>query len=103
MQMSLITLTENDLGDDNTGSETTSGLLQASRDQFQQIAAFNWGHARFRIRSLDNEHGNTFINGISMNKIYDGRPHYSNWGGLNEATRSQEFTTGSRPNDFTFG
>lgn len=103
MQMSLITLTENDLGDDNTGSETTSGLLQASRDQFQQIAAFNWGQARFRIRSLDNEHGNTFINGISMNKIYDGRPQYSNWGGLNDATRSQEFTTGSRPNDFTFG
>lgn len=103
IQLSLITLTENDLGDDNTGSETTSGLLQASRDVFEQIAAFNWGQARFRIRSLDNEHGNTFINGVSMNKIYDGRPQYSNWGGLNDATRNQSFTTGSRPNDFTFG
>ncbi|MBS7320173.1 MAG: carboxypeptidase-like regulatory domain-containing protein [Myroides sp.] len=102
-QLSLITLTESDLGDDNSGSETTSGLLQASRDAFQQAAAFNWGQARFRVRSLDNEYGNTFINGISMNKIYDGRPQYSNWGGLNDATRNQEFIHGSMPNDYTFG
>jgi len=102
-QLSLITLTEIDLGDDNSGSETTSGLLQASRDAFQQAAAFNWGQARFRVRSLDNEYGNTFINGIPMNKIYDGRPQYSNWGGLNDAARNQEFINGSMPNDYTFG
>lgn len=102
-QLSLITLTETDLGDDNSGSETTSGLLQASRDAFQQAAAFNWGQARFRIRSLDNEYGNTFINVISMNKIYDGRPQYANWGGLNDATRNQEFINGSIPNDYSFG
>jgi len=102
-QLSLITLTESDLGDDNSGSETTSGLLQASRDAFQQAAAFNWGQARFRVRGLDNEYGTTFINGISMNKIFDGRPQYSNWGGLNDATRNQEFINGSMPNDYTFG
>src|SRR5690606_36697298 len=38
MQMSRITLTENEFGDVNTGSVTTSDLLQASCDQFQQIA-----------------------------------------------------------------
>jgi len=102
-QLSLITITENDLGDDNSGSESTAGLLQASRDAFQQTAAFNWGQARFRIRGLDNEYGTTMINGIVMNKIYDGRPQWSNWGGLNDATRNQEFTTGSAPSDYTFG
>lgn len=102
-QQSLITITENDLGDDNSGSESTSGLLQASRDAFQQSAAFNWGQARFRIRGLDNEYGTTMINGIVMNKIYDGRPQWSNWGGLNDATRNQEFTMGSAPSDYTFG
>ena len=49
-QLSLVTITENDLGDDNSGSESTSGLLQATRDVYQQAAAFNWGLARFRIR-----------------------------------------------------
>ena len=102
-QLSLITITDNDLGDDNSGSESTSGLLQASRDVFQQAAAFNWGQARFRIRGLDNEYGTTMINGISMNKIYDGRPQWGNWGGLNDATRNQEFTMGSGPSDYTFG
>jgi hypothetical protein len=102
-QYSLITITENDLGDDNSGSESTSGLLQATRDTYQQAAAFNWGQARFRIRGLDNEYGTTMINGISMNKIYDGRPQWSNWGGLNDATRNQEFTMGSAPSDYTFG
>jgi len=102
-QMSLITITENDLGDDNSGSESTSGLLQASRDTYQQSAAFNWGQARFRIRGLDNEYGTTMINGIMMNKIYDGRPQWSNWGGLNDVMRNQEFTTGSAPSDYTFG
>ena len=102
-QLSLITITENDLGDDNSGSESTAGLLQATRDAFQQAAAFNWGQARFRIRGLDNEYGKTMINGINMDKIYDGRPQYSNWGGLNDATRNQEFTAGSTPSDYTFG
>lgn len=102
-QMSLISLTDNDLGDDNSGSETTSGLLQATRDVFQQAAAFNWGQARFRIRGLDNEYGRTLINGIVMNKIYDGRPQWGNWGGLNDVTRSQEFSMGSSPSDYLFG
>jgi hypothetical protein len=102
-QLSLITITENDLGDDNSGSESTSGLLQASRDAFQQAAAFNWGQARFRIRGLDNEYGTTMINGVVMNKLFDGRPQWSNWGGLNDATRNQEFTMGSAPSDYTFG
>ena len=102
-QNALITITDNDLGDDNSGSESTSGLLQASRDAFQQTAAFNWGQARFRVRGLDNEYGTTMINGIVMNKLYDGRPQWSNWGGLNDALRNQEFTMGSAPSDYTFG
>lgn len=102
-QLSLVTITDNDLEDDNSGSENTSGLLQASRDVFQQTAAFNWGQARFKVRGLDNEYGVTMINGITMNKIYDGRPQFGNWGGLNDATRNQEFTSGSAPSDYTFG
>lgn len=102
-QINLITLLENDLGDDNSGSENTAGLLQASRDTYQQAAAFNWGQARFRIRGLDNEYSNTMINGVSMNKLLDNRPQFGNWGGLNDATRNQEFTMGSAPSDYTFG
>ena len=102
-QTSLISITDNDLGDDNSGSESTSSLLQASRDAFNQSAAFNWGQARFKVRGLDSAYGTTMINGIVMNKIYDNRPQFSNWGGLNDATRNQEYTNGSAPSDYTFG
>ena len=102
-QMSLVAITESDLTDDNSGSESTTSLLQSSRDVFQQAAAFNWGQARYRMRGLDSEYATTMINGILMNKISDGRPQWSNWGGLNDATRNQEFTVGVLPSDYTFG
>ncbi len=102
-QTTVIRLFENDVTDDNSGSESTSGLLQSSRDAFQQAAAFNWGQARFRIRGLDSEHATTMINGVSMNKRYDGRPQWGNWGGLNDATRNQEFSIGTAPSDYSFG
>jgi hypothetical protein len=38
-----------------------------------------------------------------MNKIYDGRPQWGEWGGLNDALRNQEFTLGTAPSDYTFG
>ncbi len=102
-QLSLITITDNDLSDDNSGSESTAGLLQASKDIFLQAAAYNFGQARFSVRGIDNEYSNILINGVSMNRLSDGRPQYSNWGGLNDATRNQEFTNGSAPSDYTFG
>ena len=102
-QGSLIALTESDFSDDNSGSENTSGLLQSSKDAFQQAAAFNWGQARFRIRGLDSEHSTMMINGVVMNKLYDGRPQWGDWGGLNDVTRNQEFSVGTSPSDYTFG
>jgi hypothetical protein len=102
-QTGLITLLESDLSDDNSGSESSSGLLQSSRDAFQQAAAFNWGQARFRIRGLDSQYAATTINGVTMNKLYDGRPQWGDWSGLNNAVRNQEFTVGSFPSDYAFG
>ncbi|UPZ16908.1 TonB-dependent receptor [Flavobacterium humidisoli] len=99
----LITLSENDFSDDNSSSEMTSGLLQSSRDAFMQASAFNWGQARFRIRGLDSENAITMLNGIPMNKIYDGRPQWSNWGGLNNVLRNQEFSVGTAASNYTFG
>ena len=102
-QSSIITLIESDFGEDNSSSESTSGLLQSSRDAFLQSAAFNWGQARFRVRGLDSEHSTMMINGVAMNKIFDGRPQWGEWGGLNDALRNQEFTLGTAPSDYTFG
>lgn len=99
----LITLLESDLSDDNTTSEVTSGLLQSSKDAFLQASAFNWGQARFRVRGLDSENATMMLNGMTMNKIYDGRPQWNNWGGLNDVLRNQEFSIGAASSDYSFG
>jgi hypothetical protein len=99
----LISLLESDLSDDNSSSEMTSGLLQSSKDAFMQASAFNWGQARFRVRGLDSENGTMMLNGMVMNKIYDGRPQWSNWGGLNNVLRNQEFSVGAAASNYTFG
>ncbi len=102
-QLSTINIADSQLSDDSSGSENTNSLLQSSRDTFLQTAAFNWGQARFSVRGIDNEYSNVMINGVSMNKTTDGRPQYGDWGGLNDATRNQEFTNGSAPSDYVFG
>ncbi|MBC5862034.1 carboxypeptidase-like regulatory domain-containing protein [Flavobacterium turcicum] len=102
-QSSIIALSESDFSDDNSSSENTAGLLQSTRDAFLQAAAFHWGQARFRTRGLDSEQAIMMINGLSMNKIIDGRPQWGDWGGLNDALRNQEFTIGTTPSDYTFG
>lgn len=99
----LISLTEDDLNEDNSGSENTAGLLQSSQDAFLNAAAFNFGQARFRARGYDSRDGAILINGLPMNKLLDGRPQWNNWGGLNDVTRNQEFTMGLLPSEYTFG
>ena len=98
----LITLTDAELLDDEISS-SSAGLLQATRDVFLNRAAFDFGQAFFRVRGYDSQHGKVLINGLSMNKLYDGRPQWNNWGGLNDATRNQQFSPGLAPSDFNFG
>ena len=38
-----------------------------------------------------------------MNKMFDGRPQWSNWGGLNDVLRGQELSMGLAPSSYNFG
>lgn len=98
-----IQLSDDELNDDTTGADNISGLLSSSQDVFQRTAAFEFSPSFFRVRGLDSENGSVLINGIEMNKLYNGRPQWSNWGGLNDVVRNQELTTGLTPSAYNFG
>ncbi|MBP0902710.1 carboxypeptidase regulatory-like domain-containing protein [Mariniflexile gromovii] len=98
-----VTLSDDELNDDTSGSDNISGLLSSSMDVFQRTAAFEFSSSFFRMRGLDSENGSVLINGIEMNKVYDGRPQWSNWGGLNDVVRNQELTAGLTPSAYNFG
>ncbi len=100
----IISLSDQELDEsDTTTSFAISGVLQASKDIFLNAAAFDFGTTFFRPRGLSSASGNVLINGISMNKLSDGRPQWSNWGGLNTVQRHQEYTMGIAANEYTFG
>ncbi|MGL5113035.1 MAG: TonB-dependent receptor, partial [Flavobacterium sp.] len=102
-QSATIALNEDQLNEDFNSSESTAPLLQASRDVFQQAAAFQWGQTRFRIRGLDAENATLLLNGIALNKLYDGRPQWGDWGGINDVLRNQEIAIGTAAFDYSFG
>ncbi|RCS28032.1 TonB-dependent receptor [Polaribacter sp. WD7] len=101
--LSLITITDDELNDDASAADNISGLLQATRDVFLRTAAFEFSASFFRIKGLDSGNGKVLINGVEMNKLLDGRAQWSNWGGLNDVLRNQEFSNGLAPSSFTFG
>ncbi|NMH87465.1 TonB-dependent receptor [Flavivirga sp. Y03] len=98
-----ITLSDDELDDDTQGLGNISGLLQSSPDIFQRTVAFEFSASFFKLRGLDSDQGSVMINGIEMNKIYNGRPQWSNWGGLNDVMRNQEFSIGLAPSNYNFG
>lgn len=84
-------------------SNQISGVLTSGRDLFSRTVAFEFSPTFFKARGLDSRSSKIAINGISMNKTWNGRPNWSNWGGLNEATRYQEFSFFTDSSPYFFG
>ena len=101
--LSTVTITDDELNDDTSTADNISGLLQSSKDIYLRTAAFEWSSSFYRVRGLDSENAKVLINGVEMNKLYNGRPQWSNWGGLNDVLRNQEFSNFLTPSSFTFG
>jgi hypothetical protein len=100
---SLVSLSDDELDDDTVASDNLSGLLQSSKDLFLRTAAFEFSVAFFRIRGLDSSFGKFLLNNIEMNKLLDGRPQWSNWGGLNDVLRNSNLQLYQRPSTSHFG
>ncbi len=104
VDMYTITLSDDELNDDSTGgADNISGLLQSSQDVYQRTVAFEFSASFFNIRGLDSENASVLINGIEMNKQFNGRPQWNNWGGLNDMFRNQELSSNLSPSNYTFG
>ncbi|MFK5957272.1 MAG: TonB-dependent receptor, partial [Lutibacter sp.] len=103
-ETTLISLSDDDLlNDGERSSDYIAGLFQSSKDGYLKAAAFNFGQVWFKVRGYDSSYGTISINGIEMNKLFGGRPQWSDWGGLNDAFRNQEFTNGLAASENTFG
>lgn len=102
-QASVISVSDQDFDEEAGSFFNISGLLQASKDIFLTAAAFDFSSSFFRPRGYDSSYSEVMINGIPMNKMINGRPLWSNWGGLNDVQRNQEFSMGLTSSEVAFG
>ncbi|HRO41778.1 MAG TPA: TonB-dependent receptor [Flavipsychrobacter sp.] len=98
-------LDENNMAadDDGISSQNVSGLLTASRDPFQNTAAFIFGPYRFQPRGYDRSAQQIFVNGTPMNDIETGDAFWNQWGGLNDVFRGRSSTYGLEPSEYAMG
>lgn len=84
--------------DTETASDAQSlpSSLSASRDIFNNIASFKFSEMRFNVRGYDSQYTDVSLNGIQFNDAMTGYTPWSLWSGLNDATRNQEITSGSK-------
>lgn len=101
--ISVISLTDYELDEENDVTANFSGLLDASGDVFLNAAAYDFSPTFFKPRGLDSKNARLLINGVALNKFYDGRPQWGSIGGLNDAQRIREFSRNNTASDFDYG
>ncbi|WP_378186090.1 carboxypeptidase-like regulatory domain-containing protein [Aquimarina sp. W85] len=101
--IAVISLGDEKFTDDEQLDTYYSGVLQASKDVFLSAAAYDFSSTFFRPRGLGNEYGKVLINGLEMNKMSNGRPHWNTWGGLNDVLRNQSYDRNLSTNEVSFG
>ncbi|MEN8124732.1 MAG: TonB-dependent receptor [Bacteroidota bacterium] len=99
----IISLNEDELIENEKGeSNIIAGVLVASKDVFLKTAAYEFSPTFFKPRNLGSEYSTVLLNGVNMNKLFNGKPQWSNWGGLNDVLRNQEYTLNGGPSNFSF-
>ena len=98
----VVILSDSDI-EDGGESQDISALLSASGDVFTSLSGYNLGTFRFKPRGYNSDNTNVFINGFKVNDLETGEVYWSNWGGLNDATRNQITINGIGFTDFGFG
>jgi hypothetical protein len=97
-----ITFSTQDMETESQG-QYISGLLHSTGDIFVSTAGYTLSAAYFKIRGYEGSNSSIFMNGISVNDPENGQASWSEWGGLNDATRNKEVINGLLPAAYGFG
>lgn len=103
VDIAVITINADDIGDEDGQGQQYSSLLSAGRDPFNAAAAYNFSSGRFYARGYNNEDRIVYLNGFAVNDLDDGRVSWSLWGGLNDVLRNQTQSNTLQATSFGFG
>lgn len=94
------TFTESQLDEDNDAAQTVSAISSTNSDAYLSEVGYLFSPMRFRVRALDNQYSQTYMNGLYLNDVERGQFGYSMIGGMNDATRNRESVIASEYNRF---
>lgn len=94
---------EEQLEEGQEHSNLITGMLSASKSLFARTAAYDFSMTFFKPRNLHSGFSTVMLNGVKVNKIFHGRPDWSNWGGLNDALRNQVIYNNASSSPFDIG
>jgi hypothetical protein len=84
-------------------AQSVPSSLSASKDLFNSIASYKFSEMRFNTRGYDDKYTDVSLNGIRLNDALTGYGPWSLWSGLNDATRTQDVTSGINMGDNSVG
>lgn len=95
---------EDQINDDESAQQYVGTIQGASDDIFYQAASYQYSTARYRIRGLDSNWQEGYINGVRYNDLMRGRFNYSGLGGMtSSAFRNKSTEIGLASSAYGFG
>ena len=96
---SAFTFTESQLGEDDDMSQNVT-IVNSNSNIYANEVGYLWSPVRFRYRAFNQKYNDVYINGALMNDAESGQFRYSQVGGLNNQTRSGEYSLPFEANNF---
>ncbi|QKX04632.1 TonB-dependent receptor [Aquimarina sp. TRL1] len=102
-EIGTITISDEEIGAPVYDILDAPDVLHATKDAFLSALAYDFSTTFHRYRRVGSQKTQVLLNGLSLHSLATYRPQWSSWGGLNDITKHQEFTTGITANEYVFG
>ncbi|MGY5354955.1 TonB-dependent receptor [Wenyingzhuangia sp. IMCC45467] len=102
-EFSLVNLTDDQLDDESGEVANIAGIFSASDDVYLNTIGFEFQGVFYSARGLSSDQVTFLLNGVQQNRLYDDRPAWNNWGGVDGIYRNQEVTEPLGASEKTFG
>jgi len=98
-----IMLSETELDESGATVGSISGILSSSQDMYHNMAGYQFGSTRYRVKGFSSNQERVTINGIPMCDPSSGRTSFALWGGLNDITRYPSALPGIGFSEYSYG
>ncbi|MCH4155558.1 MAG: TonB-dependent receptor [Muribaculaceae bacterium] len=98
-----LTISENQLEDEEGNDQAVNALTGSSDNIFYQASSYDFSTMYFRLRGYDTHYTETYINGVNFNDPARGRFNYSMLGGMNQAFKNKTIGYGLDATSFALG